>query len=30
MIAHGCLSTIQVLVQSAVDLGIIKHAERVA
>ena len=30
MIAHGCLTTIQVPVPSAVDLGIIKHAERVA
>ena len=30
LVFRGCLPTIQVLVQSAVDLGIIKHAERVA
>lgn len=30
LIFRSCLPTIQVLVQSAVDLGIIKHAERVA
>jgi hypothetical protein len=30
LIFRGCLPTIQVLVQSAVDLGITKHAERVA
>jgi hypothetical protein len=29
LVFRGCLPTIQVLVQSAVDLGIIKHAERV-
>jgi hypothetical protein len=28
LVFRGCLPTIQVLVQSAVDLGIIKHAER--
>ena len=30
LVFRSCLPTIQVLVQSAVDLGIIKHAERVA
>ena len=30
LIFRGCLPTIQILVQSAVDLGMIKHAERVA
>ena len=30
LVFKGCLPTIQVLVQSAVDLGIIKHAERVS
>ena len=30
LVFRGCLPTIQVLVQSAVDLGMIKHAERVA
>jgi hypothetical protein len=30
LVFRGCLPTIQVLVQSAVDLGIIKHAERMA
>lgn len=29
LVFKGCLPTIQVLVQSAVDLGITKHAERV-
>ncbi|MCB1132570.1 MAG: STAS-like domain-containing protein [Verrucomicrobiae bacterium] len=29
LIFRGCLPTIQVLVQSAVDLGIAKHDERV-
>ena len=28
LVFRGCLPTIQVLVQSAVDLGITKHAER--
>jgi STAS-like domain of unknown function (DUF4325) len=28
LVFRGCLPTVQVLVQSAVDLGIIKHAER--
>jgi hypothetical protein len=30
LIFRGCLPTIQVLVQSAVDLGMTKHAERVS
>ena len=30
LVFKGCLPTIQVLVQSAVDLGITKHAERVS
>lgn len=30
LVFRGCLPTIQVLVQSAVDLGMTKHAERVA
>jgi hypothetical protein len=30
LVFRGCLPTIQVLVQTAVDLGITKHAERVA
>jgi hypothetical protein len=29
LVFRGCLPTIQVLVQSAVDLGITKNAERV-
>ena len=29
LVFRGCLPTIQVLVQSAVDLGMIKHSERV-
>ena len=30
LVFKGCLPTIQVLVQSAVDLGMAKHSERVA
>ncbi len=30
LVFKGCLPTIQVLVQSAVDLGMTKHAERVS
>lgn len=30
LVFKGCLPTIQILVQSAVDLGITKHAERVS
>ncbi len=30
LVFKGCLPTIQLLVQSAVDLGITKHAERVS
>ncbi len=30
LVFRGCLPTIQVLVQSAVDLGILKHSERAA
>ena len=30
LIFRGCLPTIQVLVQSAVDLGMTKHSERVS
>ena len=30
LIFRGCLPTIQVLVRSAVDLGVMKHVERVA
>jgi hypothetical protein len=30
LVFKGCLPTIQVLVQSAVDLGMIKHSERVS
>jgi len=30
LVFRGCLPTVQVLVQAAIDLGITKHAERVS
>ena len=30
LVFRGCLPTVQVLVQSAIDLGLIKHQERLA